>query len=226
MLLDYMTWPEDLDRTDYALLGLHGRKANKYAFFPFVRQMSFLHTAWVLPSAPLYSPEAREVRWWFENNAQDAEEIRRSREAIGELIDVQLRQGIAAENIFLIGFSQGAVMCIDTAFRYPTRLGGVISLSGYIVHPQQLLEERHSANNNIPIFLAHGLRDRILSIEVGRENNRILNEMGYNVEYREYDTAHRISSEETRDIRAFLHRHMYGLHPDDPRKRDEHVVAF
>ena len=44
--------------------------------------------------------------------------------------------------------------------------------------------------------------------------------------YREYDTQHRVSSGETRDIRAFLHRHMYGTFMDDPRSTDDHVVVF
>ena len=61
---------------------------------------------------------------------------------------------------------------------------------------------------------------------MGRENNRVLTELGYDVDYNEYDTAHRVSSQETRDIRAFLHRHMYGIELDDPRKQDEHVVTF
>jgi phospholipase/carboxylesterase len=95
-----------------------------------------------------------------------------------------------------------------------------------VLRPEHLREERHAANDRIPIFLAHGVRDTILSIEVGRENNLALLDLGYDVEYHEYDTAHRVSSEETRDIRAFLHRHMYGIAMDDPRRQDEHVVAF
>ncbi|MCB2203228.1 dienelactone hydrolase family protein [bacterium] len=226
MALDYITFPDDLDRADYAMIGLHGRNANKYAFFPFVRQMGFLHTRWLLPSATFASDDAPDVRWWYDNDRRDPVEVQQSREEINALIDSQLTDGIAAENIFLVGFSQGAVMSVDTALRYPQRLGGIVSLSGYVIHPDFLREERHKANTRVPIFLAHGTRDQILSVETGRENQRVLEDMGYDVEYHEYDTAHRVSSQETRDIRAFLHRHMYGIDMDDPRKQDEHVVTF
>jgi phospholipase/carboxylesterase len=226
MTLDAVTWPDSLDRADYAMIGLHGRNANKYAFFPFVRQMGFLHTRWVLPGASYASDTSPEVRWWFDNERMDPVEVQHSRRLIEKLIDTQIANGIAPENIFLVGFSQGAVMCVETALRYPQRLGGIVALSGYVLRPEHLREERHAANDRIPIFLAHGVRDTILSIEVGRENNLALLDLGYDVEYHEYDTAHRVSSEETRDIRAFLHRHMYGIAMDDPRRQDEHVVAF
>lgn len=226
MKLDFLTFPDDLDRADYAMIGLHGRNANKHAFFPFVRQMGFLHTRWVLPSATYADPASPDVHWWYDNEQRDPVELRQSRDLIGDLVAAQIDDGVAPENIFLVGFSQGAVMAVDTVLRYPVRLGGIVALSGYVVHPDSLAAERDEANHRIPIFLAHGTRDRILSIDVGRESHRILTGLGYDVEYHEYDTAHRVSSDETRDIRAFLHRHMYGLLPDDPRKQDEHVVTF
>ncbi|MBE0646011.1 MAG: hypothetical protein IH600_18155 [Bacteroidetes bacterium] len=226
MTLDYLTFPEELDRADYAMIGLHGRNANKYAFFPFVRQMGFLHTRWVLPSATFFDDAAPDVHWWYDNELRDPAEVQESRDLISDLISTQLDDGIAPENIFLVGFSQGAVMSLDTALRYPVRLGGIVALSGYVLDPGRLRQEIHPSNRRIPIFLAHGTRDQILDIEVGRENHRVLSALDLAVEYHEYDTAHRVSSDETRDIRAFLHRHMYGLMPDDPRTVDEHIVAF
>lgn len=226
MVLDYLTYPDDLERADHAILGLHGRYANKSAFLPFVRQMGFVRTRWVLPSATFADDAAPNVRWWYDNDRQDPVEIRQSREEIGGLIGMQIDDGVRPENIFLVGFSQGAVMSLDTGLRYPERLGGIISLSGYVIHPEHLREERNEANLRIPIFLAHGTRDRILDIAVGRENRRVLEDMEYDVEYHEYDTAHRVSSDETKDIRAFLHRHMYGMTLDDPRSEDAHVAPF
>ncbi len=226
MILDTVSWPDPLDRADFAMIGLHGRNANKYAFFPFVRQMGFLHTRWILPSATYAADASPGVRWWFDNERKDLVEIQHSRKLIERIIETQLNDGIAPENIFLVGFSQGAAMCAETVLRFTSRLGGIVLLSGYVLHPERLRVERHTANDRIPIYLAHGLHDHILPVAIGRENHLLLVDLGYNVEYHEYDTAHRVSSEETRDIRAFLHRHMYGMSMDDPRRQDEHVVVF
>jgi phospholipase/carboxylesterase len=226
MSLDYLIFPENLDRADYAMIGLHGRNANKYAFFPFVRQMGFLHTRWVLPSASFADEASPDIRWWYDNDRKDPAEVQNSRDRISDLIHEQIDDGIPPENIFLVGFSQGAVMSLDTALRHPVRLGGIVALSGYVMYPDVLRAELQDANRRIPIFMAHGLRDTILRIEVGRENRRVLEEMELEVEYHEYDTAHRVSSKETRDIRAFLHRHMYGVAMDDPRKQNDNIVTF
>ena len=224
--VDMVLYPERLTRTDFAMIGLHGRNANKYAFFPFVRQMGFLHTQWFLPSAPFADTQAPEVRWWFDREDVNIEQIDESRSLIHNLIGMALDQHVLPENIFLVGFSQGAVMAIDAALRYPLRLGGIVALSGYVAHPELLAEERHPSNLRIPIFLGHGLRDTVLPVEVGRKNLADLAAMGYAVEFREYDTGHRISSSEVKDIRAFLHRHMYGYESDDPRMQHEHIVQF
>jgi phospholipase/carboxylesterase len=224
--LDLATYPDQLARTEFVMIGVHGRDANKYAFFPFVRQMGFLHTLWLLPSAPYAAPHAPDVRRWFDPDERSEPQIRHSRALIEDVIAHARSLGVPAENVFLVGFSQGAVMAVDTALRYPHRLGGVVALSGFVASPALLEAERHPANRRIPIFLAHGTRDTVLPISIGRENHERLAAMGCAVEYHEYDAAHRISSAEVKDIRAFLHRHMYGFESDDPRKIDEHIVQF
>ena len=226
MLLDFAVHPEDVNNPEFQMIGLHGRDANKYAFFPFVRQMGFLHTQWILPSATFHSKSSKDVRFWFDRETQNSKEITQSRKQIGDLLDMSIMQGIRPENIFLIGFSQGAVMAVDTGLRYQQRLGGIVALSGYVAHPDLLQRETSDANRQIPIFWGHGTRDQIISVERGRENAEVLKDMGYHVEYHEYDTSHRISSPEVKDIRAFLHRHMYGMSIEEAEKHAGPKVIF
>ncbi len=216
MTLDTIILPRGQEHAEFAIIGLHGRNASGHAFLPLVRQLRFEGTRWVLPSAPLFGDDPT-VRWWYEHETQNIGEIAAARGALTDLIDAQVTDGIAPENIFLVGFSQGAVMVVDTALRFPRRLGGVCALSGYVAHSDLLADEIHPANASLPIFLAHGVRDAILTIEVGRRNHEVLAALGLDVEYHEYDTTHRISRPETTDIHAFLHRHMFGLDPGDPR---------
>ena len=223
---DLELFPAQLDHTECIMIGLHGRNANKFAFFPFVRQMGFLHTQWILPSAPFADPQAPETRWWFERETHRIEQIQASKDRIARLIDAVVMFGVPAESVFLVGFSQGAVMALETALKYPTRLGGVVALSGYLAAPERLAIERHKANARLPVFLSHGTQDETLPVDFGRQTEAALLSHGYSVEYHEYPNGHRISSSGVRDIRAFLHRHMYGLPIDDPRLNDQHIVAF
>eukprot|EP01083_Nonionella_stella_P192712 712185_1 len=52
---------------------------------------------------------------------------------INELIDIEInKKGIDPSRIILGGFSQGAAMAIYCGLKYGVRLGGIISLSGYL----------------------------------------------------------------------------------------------
>jgi len=227
MNLERLTFPDDLIRADYVVICLHGRNANKHAFLPFVRQMHFLHSLWILPTAPFQESDASDEAIWFSKTEKRIEELTTSRGLIHHLIDETIDAiDVAPENVFLLGFSQGAVMVIDSGLRYHRRLGGLLPLSGFVVYPEQLAEERHPSNARVPVFLGYGRRDKIVTVDTGRESYTFLNKFGYDIEYHEYESAHRISSHETRDIRGFLHRHMYGISLDDPRSRDEHIVQF
>ncbi|MBI5645418.1 MAG: dienelactone hydrolase family protein [Ignavibacteriae bacterium] len=225
-LLEYTVFPEMVDRIEFAMIGLHGRDADKHAFFPFVRQMGFLHTQWTLPSAPFSHENAPGIRRWFDKETENLEQMESSRSHISQIIESRLKDGVAAENIFLVGFSQGAVMALHTALRYPQRLGGVVALSGYLALPLNLQKEAHPANRRIPVFIAHGTRDETLPVEHSRIATSVLREMGYSVDFFESDTGHRISSETVKKIRAFLHRHMYGVSIDDQRAADAHIAPF
>ncbi len=226
-MLDVLIHPDDpAMRVDFAMIGLHGRNANKHAFFPFVRQMGFLHTRWILPSAPFEDERLHGAFAWFTKGGDPAREIASAHAEITALIDGQIRDGVLPENIFLVGFSQGAAMSLHVALRHPRRLGGVVALSGYVIDPDTLEAERNAANRTVPVFIGHGLRDDVIPIDTARTDAARLLEMDVNLDYHEYDTAHRIPSAEVRDIRAFLHRHMYGILPDDPRSRDDGLSPF
>ena len=226
-MLDVLIHPNDSAmRVDFAMIGLHGRNANKHAFFPFVRLMGFLHTRWILPTAPFEDPLLKGAHAWYQRDGDRDAEISAARREIEALIEDQMRDGVAPENIFLVGFSQGAAMSLHTALRYPRRLGGVVALSGMVIDSERLAQERHPSNLTLPVFMGHGLRDDIIPIDDARSDAAALLEMDVNLDYHEYDTAHRIPSAEVRDIRAFLHRHMYGVFPDDPRSHADGLSPF
>ncbi len=226
MALDLLFFPEPCDPVDAVLIGLHGRDANKHAFFPLVRQLSFLRTQWVLPSAPFLSGPSPDVHRWFSpSDSRDVERLH-SRGELFAVIDAQLARGVKAENVFLVGFSQGAVMSLDAGLRYPRRLGGIVALSGYLADPISLRDEGHPANARIPIFVGHGKSDDVVPYSTGEDTAEALWEMGYSVEFRGYDAAHRISSEEVKDIRAFLHRHLFGLSAEAADEAARFVVPF
>jgi len=135
---------------------------------------------------------------------EDAAGIQRSAKAIEALIERELARGIRPERIVLAGFSQGCAMVLHTALRHPQRLGGILALSGYLPLASQLAAERSAANQDIPLFMAHGLSDPVVALERAQASRDVLSRLGYQVQWHTYPMPHSVHPAEIDDIGQFL----------------------
>jgi len=106
---------------------------------------------------------------WIWSSKQDAAGIQRSEAAIAALVDREVARGIPYERIVLAGFSQGCAMALHTALRLPHPIAGVMALSGYLPLADRFATERHAANANTPIFMAHGTQDPVVILKRGED---------------------------------------------------------
>ena len=134
----------------------------------------------------------------------DTKQILQSAAAVGELIEQEIARGIASENIFIAGFSQGGAVAYETALSYSKPLGGVIALSTYFATNETI--DMHPANSNIPIFIGHGSIDQIVPEILGRQALQTLTEANYQPEYYHYPIAHSVSMPEIHDISVWLQK--------------------
>src|SRR5437016_3486901 len=84
------------------------------------------------------------------------------------------------------------------------RPGGVRPLAG------TLAAEAHTANRDVPIFMAHGTDDPLITLARAQRSRDLLRESGYRVEWHEYPMAHQVCDEELRDLSAWLRRVLDG----------------
>ena len=128
--------------------------------------------------------------------------INESMSLIQTVIDEERRLYPSAP-IWLAGFSQGATMAILTGLNQLEPIAGIVALSGYVPdHPR--LKELSDIARQIPIFMAHGALDTVISISKSRESFMRLNQAGANVEFFEYPMNHEISPQEIEDIGDFI----------------------
>ena len=64
--------------------------------------------------------------------------------------------------------------------------------------------EKHSANANTPIFMAHGTYDPVVILDRAQASYAMLGKMGYQVDWNEYPMEHSVNHEELMDISRFL----------------------
>ncbi len=114
----------------------------------------------------------------------------------------------AGNKVFLMGFSQGAVMSYLTAFNAPELLHGVIALSGQLPEKSLPLDTAISLLRKLPFLVMHGLYDDILPIAKGRSANEWLQQNVDDLTYREYPVAHQISDSGIDLIRSWLKEKM------------------
>lgn len=144
---------------------------------------------------------------------QDAEGIQASARAIDALIAHEISRGIAPERIVLAGFSQGCAMALHTGLRYPQPLAGIMALSGYLPLAETFADERHSANANTPVFMAHGSQDPVVVPARGEASRDLLASLGYAVQWHTYPMPHSVHPREIADIAAFLTRVLAPTQP-------------
>jgi len=199
-----------------SVIWLHGLGADGSDFASIVPELQLpenLPLRFIFPNAPSIPVTINNhfvMPAWYDIISLTAERhadytgIETSTKKIHELIEYEKERGIPAENIILAGFSQGAVMALTTGLTYPERLGGIVALSGYLPHPNQVLQQASTANQAIPIFLAHGTGDTIVAHSLGESVLSLLQKNHYPVEWHSYTMPHSVCTEEIRDIASFL----------------------
>ena len=150
------------------------------------------------------------MRAWYDvfgftpGSREDEVGIRESQAYIESLISKEVARGIPNNRIVLSGFSQGGAIALQTALRHKKALGGVIALSTYLPLKASLEKEKSLLNQHIPIFMAHGTVDNVITLSTNRASFDVLQAQHYSVNFYEYAMAHSVSAQEIDDIRTFL----------------------
>jgi len=198
-----------------SVIWLHGLGADGHDFAPIVDELGIANLRFILPHAPVRPVSINNghaMPAWYDiyglnhDSQQDESGIRETEANIVALIAHELSQGIPAQRIVLAGFSQGGAMALHTAIRYPHRLAGILALSTYLPLKSFLLADRNIANLDVPIFMAHGEFDNVITLATSQASKAALESAGYVINWHEYAMGHSVCAEEISDIRDFLTR--------------------
>ena len=204
---------------DSAVIWLHGLGADGHDFEPIVPELklpSSLNIRFIFPHAPMMPVTINQgfvMRAWYDiksdriANEPDEAGIRSSAELVNAMVDEQIAAGIDPSRIVLAGFSQGGAIALQAALRQPNQLAGIMALSTYLPLPEKLAAEKSQANQDIPIFLAHGAIDQVIPIDLAYSTRGQLEKAGYQLEWHEYEhMPHSVSLDEINHISAWLQR--------------------
>ncbi|HEV2621489.1 MAG TPA: alpha/beta hydrolase [Frateuria sp.] len=200
----------------YSILWLHGLGADGNDFAPIVPELvdrSWPALRFVFPHAPVQPVSINggvPMRAWYDivgfdaRAPQDEAGIRRTIAAVAALIAREHERGVPSERIVLAGFSQGGAIALAAGLRHAQPLAGIVALSTYLPIAATLAPERSAANARVPIFWGHGTADPVVALQRGLDSRRLLEEMGYTIDWHTYPMPHSVCAEEIADLRRWL----------------------
>jgi phospholipase/carboxylesterase len=207
-----------------AVIWMHGLGADGRDFEPIVAELGLIAPPgirFVFPNAP-YRPVTCNggyvMRAWYdiislapERREIDEAGLLESRAIVRALIEREEARGIPSHRIFLAGFSQGGAVAYLSALTHTDPLAGVIALSTYIPCPDRIRAEVCAANATLPLFVAHGTGDDVVSMSLGEQALALVRALGLEPVWKTYDMPHAVCQDEIADIGAWLNQRVDAL---------------
>lgn len=188
------------------LLVMHGLGDSMEGFTFLPKMLKIPGLSYLLVNAP--DPYFTGYSWFDLYGAMEKGVIR-SREILFDVMDEIHQAGWENKHVGVFGFSQGCLMAIDLACRYPEAFGAVVGVSGFIGFLEEYPERLAPVARNQRILITHGNRDQLLPLDVSRKQANALLGMGLKVDFRVYEKEHTIDPrQEVADIRSFLIKHL------------------
>lgn len=148
---------------------------------------------------------------WFRKKGEGAyngetDDLQASGQKLRDFIAQAAKKYHAApDKVYLIGFSQGAMMTYEVGLRAPVAVGGIAALSGRVL--PVLKNELKAERQPLPlhIFIGHGTADDRVPYHDGTAANDLLKKLDYKPEFHAYPgVGHSISAAELRDLNGWL----------------------
>lgn len=180
-----------------------------------------------IPESPFISEVDNQTRQWFSIRQFDPNDTRRDTPSWEEFVELYNKMTVGLEtayqnimeyidnllneyqlsysDLFLCGFSQGAMCAMYSGLMCPEKVGGVISFGG-ILAAQGYIENHYVSRPDV--LLLHGELDE--KIRIGALNFTVenLKKLGCKTQsYSFADTAHRITDEELTIAKDFITKH-------------------
>ena len=193
------------------LLLLHGYGSNEEDLFSFASELP--EDYYVVSVRAPYDLQYGSYAWYAinfnadENKFSDHEQAKISRDLIaGFISELTDNYSIDAENVTLIGFSQGTILSYAVALSYPEKIKRVVALSGYL--NLEIVKENYENNDfsKLSMFISHGTVDQVISVDWARKAAPILSNLGIENVYKEYPIGHGVAQQNFYDFKDWLEK--------------------
>jgi phospholipase/carboxylesterase len=177
-----------------ALIMIHGRGANSADILSLARHLDVEGYALVAPEATNNT--------WYPNSflapiKQNEPYLSSALDLLSKTVAFIEENGIAKENIYFLGFSQGACLALEFTARNATKYGGIVAFTGGLIGDKVYPENYSGDFKGTPLFIGTSDPDFHVPVQRVHDSTAQLKSMGANVTEKVYpDMGHTISQDE------------------------------
>ena len=208
--LKYLIKPSEKENSKLLLL-IHGYGSNEEDLFSFVNDLpqDFTIVSVRAPQTLSFGGYA-----WYDINFTDAQKfnnvsqaqdsIQLIRDFIKEVIE---KYNLNTKEIWLCGFSQGAILSNALTIQTPENISKVIMLSGYWAS-DIIGEVENKDYKNVNYFISHGTEDTVIPIEWARTTAEKLKNLNIQNDYNEYLSGHGLNPQNFYDMLNWIKKNI------------------
>ena len=191
-----------LARARGAIILTHGRGATAESILSLAPLLGAVDLAWLAPQAAGNS--------WYPYSflspiPQNEPGISSALQVLADLVAHIESEGIPANRITLLGFSQGACLTLEFAARNPRRFGALVGLSGGLIGPDDTPRTYPGSLDGTPVFLGCSDVDAHIPLARVHESATVLTRLGAAVDERIYPgMGHLVNDDEIAAVRGLL----------------------
>lgn len=183
-----------LDQAKKALIMIHGRGATAESILSL---SSYLNIA----DYAILAPQANSNTWYpygfMASDKGNLVALESSIKQIQEAVKEVTEAGISSENLYFLGFSQGACLSLEFVTRHAKRYGGVVAFTGGLIGETIDVSKYSGDFQKTPVFIGGSKTDFHVPAKRMQETKDLMKSMGAVVTLELYnDPEHTIRREE------------------------------
>ncbi|MGR3889697.1 alpha/beta hydrolase [Pseudomonas sp. 1152_12] len=209
--LPYLEQTQADARNQPLVIFLHGFGSNEQDLFGI---KDALPSSWTYLSARAPMPVDPHGYRWFTKTPGDGDydgetaDLQRSAKLIEDFVGkATAKYHTQSDRVFLVGFSQGAIMCYEVGLRKPELVRGIAALSGSVLPVLKAELKPSESLAKLAVFIGHGTLDRALPYASATRANEVLVGLGLTPQFHGYPgMPHTVSEAQVQDLKVWLEK--------------------
>lgn len=207
--LHYISRPSSLQENAPLLIMFHGYGSDENDLFSFAPELP--EEVFIISVRAPYTMQPYGNAWYtinFEADKgkwNDNEQAKQSRDLIAKFIDeICNTYPVDANNVTLLGFSQGTILSYAVALSFPKKVKNIIALSGYInkdILPENIQNNDYS---HLDFYCSHGNVDQVIPVEWARQTPKFLESLNIKHQYSEFPVGHGVAPQNFYELKKWL----------------------